>query len=87
MERQATSERAIEVKIQNENENMRIQLLKYNDISKIEEYAITKLHMIQPDKGAAIYMDISKNNFLPSTKNVVKPKGNTIISKIKSFLF
>jgi len=87
MERQTSKERTIASNLVIDNDNIEIVLAKYKDISKIEDYAITKLHMIQPDKGSAIYMDLSKNNFLVSHKDIAKSKGNEIINKIKDFLF
>jgi cell division protein FtsL len=87
MEKQVGKERSIESKLQIDNDNIKIQLAKYNDINKIEEFAINKLHMVQPDKGAAIYMDLNKSNFKDSSKKVIKNEGNDILNKIKSFLF
>jgi len=87
MERQTTKERIIASKLLIDNDSIAIQLAKYNDINKIEEFAVNKLHMIQPDKGSAIYMNLNKSNFPVPNKNITKNKGNNIINKIKDFLF
>ncbi|MBU5482989.1 cell division protein FtsL [Clostridium sp. MSJ-11] len=47
--------------INKDNENLRIELLKYNNLSFIEEIATTKLKMVKPTKADIIYVDMTKD--------------------------
>ncbi|MEW9093651.1 MAG: cell division protein FtsL [Clostridiaceae bacterium] len=46
--------------INKDNENLRIELVKYNNLSLIEEIATTKLKMVKPTKADIIYVDMTK---------------------------
>jgi hypothetical protein len=47
-----------------ENENLKVELVKYNNIQYIEEVAVNKLNMVTPDRNDAIYANISKNTII-----------------------
>ncbi len=47
-------------KINKQNENLTVELVKYNNLGYIEDTAINKLHMIQPQKSSAVYADLNK---------------------------
>nr|WP_070109219.1 cell division protein FtsL [Clostridium acetireducens] len=56
-----------------ENENLRVELVKYNNIQFVEENAVEKLKMVSPKRENAIYCDLDKNNF---KKNLNKENSN-----------
>jgi cell division protein FtsL len=43
-----------------ENENLKVDLVKYNNIQYIEDVAVNKLGMVTPNRNDAIYADVSK---------------------------
>ena len=47
-----------------ENENLKVELVKYNNIQYIEDVAVNKLGMVTPDRNHAIYANISKNSII-----------------------
>ncbi|WP_315114425.1 septum formation initiator family protein [uncultured Clostridium sp.] len=47
--------------INKDNENLRIELVKYSNLSLIEEIATTKLKMIKPTKADIMYVDMTKD--------------------------
>lgn len=71
-----------------ENENLKVELVKYNNLRFIEETATNKLHMIQPDKNAAIYVKLDKNYFpnIAEKDDKIVSQQN-LIQKIKNLLF
>lgn len=52
------------VTLNKENENLKVELVKYNNIQYIEEVAVNKLNMVTPDRNDAIYANISKNTII-----------------------
>ena len=70
-----------------ENENLKVELLKFSNIHYIEEKAISQLHMIRPDKDQVIYTDLSKNNFGKLTKEKVENKQQNLMEKFKNMIF
>lgn len=46
--------------INKDNESLKVELLKYNNLSLIEEIATTKLKMVKPTKADIIYVDMTK---------------------------
>jgi cell division protein FtsL len=47
-----------------ENENLKVELVKYNNIQYIEDVAVKKLGMVTPDRNDAIYADVSKETII-----------------------
>jgi hypothetical protein len=45
-------------KIQETNENTRVQMAKLSNIKSLEETAVGKLGMIIPDKAQVVYIDV-----------------------------
>ena len=71
-----------------ENENLKVELVKYNNLRFIEETATSKLHMIQPDKNAAVYVSLDKNYFPNAAEKDDKMVSQqNLIQKIKNLLF
>jgi cell division protein FtsB len=83
----ATFKAKAEIEVLNkENEAYKVQLIKFKNISYIEEIATEKLHMVKPRISDIEYCNLSKNNL--ETKEVSEVKiSNTIISKIKNIIF
>ncbi|MCY6354032.1 hypothetical protein [Clostridium sp. ZS2-4] len=68
-----------------ENENLRIGLLKFNNIKEIEKISVGQLNMIPKSKTNVVYIDLQKNNFKKVEEN--KEKGGSFIEKLKKILF
>lgn len=69
-----------------ENESLRINLLKYNDINLLEEEAFKNLNMIPKSRVNDIYIDLDKNNFKNNIQEGEKESDN-LFSKIKKILY
>lgn len=81
----------IETKIQissiNEsNEDLRIQLLKYKNISFIEDYGVNELNMIAPNFDTRAFTDLNKDNFINTTEDNINVEGS-FIHKLKSIFY
>lgn len=68
------------------NDNLKIELVKYNSISNVEVTAKEELDMVKPSRADIIYCDLKKNNFVVE-KPKVEEKEENFMSKIKDFLF
>ena len=73
--------------VQQSNEALKIELVKVSGIEIVKSTAENNLHMINPDRKQAIYMDLSKDNFAEAPKDDREGKTKEIISKIKNLLF
>ncbi len=63
--------------VEKENENLKVELVHYNNLSNIEKVAGQNLKMVPPDKDSAIYTDLSYNNFkAENSKNHIGEKHN-----------
>jgi cell division protein FtsB len=69
-----------------ENEAYKVELIKFRNISYIEEIATTKLHMVKPKISDIQYCNLSKDN-LETKENTEVKISNHIISKIKEIIF
>lgn len=73
--------------INRQNENLTVELVKYNNLEYIEKNAESKLNMVVPDKGNAVYTNLNK----PIIKNQVDTdkiktqKG--ILNKLKQLIW
>lgn len=70
-----------------ENENIRVDLLKYNNIQYIENIAVNKLHMIYPDKGSAVYTDLKKQNVKLIDNKEKETQIKNLWNKLEKMLF
>lgn len=68
-------------KVQEANENTRVQMAKASNIKGIEETAVTKLGMMIPDKSQIVYIDVkpltskseqSKTGLKTATNEIIK---------------
>lgn len=75
--------------ISRENENLKVELLKYDNIKYIEKVATEKLNMERPNLGHAVYCDLGTKYFKQNTKEngINKGKKISFIEFIKSKLF
>ncbi|ACA53764.1 cell division protein FtsL [Clostridium botulinum] len=77
--------------VEKENENLKVELVHYNNLSNIEKVAGQNLKMVPPDKDSAIYTDLSYNNFkTENSKNHIGEKHNAFLeffSNLKKVLF
>lgn len=46
--------------INKQNENLKVELVKYNNLQYIEDNAANKLHMVVPDTQNAVYINLDK---------------------------
>ena len=46
--------------ISRQNENLTVELVKYNNLKYIEDDAVNKLKMVVPNKQNAVYIDLDK---------------------------
>lgn len=71
-----------------QNENLKVELVKYSNLQYIEDKAVNSIHMIQPEKNSIIYMDLSTNNFNETDKKDGNDgKQKTIINEIINSIF
>lgn len=69
-----------------ENENLKIDLLKYNNIKNIESKASKELNMISKNGESVMYIDLEKNNFKnTSTEETEKSEG--IVKRLKDIFY
>jgi cell division protein FtsL len=68
------------------SEDLSINLLKFNNISYIEEVATKELKMIEPKSTNAIYCNINSIEEI-ATSSANEEKGDSLLSKIKNLLF
>lgn len=74
--------------INRENENLKVELVKYNNLQYIEDIATNKLQMLPPDKGAAVYTDLGKENIkITEKKEQDKVEKQNIWNKLAKVLF
>lgn len=65
------------------NDNLKVELVKYNNLHYIEEVATTKLKMITPNRNDAIYCNISKEKIV-STSDQSNTKSSLLSKVVKS---
>ena len=72
--------------LKEENEDLSVKLLKFNNISYIEEVATKELKMVEPKSTNAIYCNINAIEEI-ATSSTNEEKGDSLLSKIKNLLF
>lgn len=70
-----------------ENENLKVELVKYNNLQFIEETATNKLQMTKPDKGLAVYTNLSKEVIQSREKKKEIEEQKNIWNKLRKVLF
>lgn len=70
-------------KVQEANENTRVQMAKMSNIKSIEETAISKYGMVIPDKSQVVYIDIKPlTSLTEQSKEGTKTAANEFVQKI-----
>lgn len=87
MQRELNSIKSNINNINKENENLRVELVKYSNIMQIEDIAINKLHMVKPDKSMAVYTDLSKEIVQSTEKKKQVEEQQNIWNRLKKLLF
>jgi cell division protein FtsL len=67
------------------SDNLKIQLVKYNNINYIDKMAKEKLNMIEPNRADAEYCNLNENYFRMPEENPAEEKS--FLTKIKELLF
>jgi cell division protein FtsL len=68
-----------------ENENLKVELVKYNNIQYIEDVAVNKLGMVTPDRNDAIYADVSKETIITAESESNEGKNAVTVLAEKIF--
>lgn len=87
VQRQLAKVKANITTLDSQNESLKITLLKNSNIQQIEDSAVNKLHMVQPDKSQIIYADLTKDNFAKEIKDDKKNSQQNLFMRIKNMLF
>jgi cell division protein FtsL len=74
------------LELKNENDALKVEISKYQDINKIDEIAREELKMVSPSKVDVLYCDFGDKYFKNSEEKKADNKGE-ILSKIKDILF
>ncbi|MDO5518041.1 MAG: cell division protein FtsL [Clostridium sp.] len=84
MQREVTELSSTIKYMKEENEALKVKILKYSSLSNIEGNAGSKLGMYIPSSGDVVKIDFSENYFKDVTadKNTVKNANKTLFSKI-----
>lgn len=72
--------------ISKENDSYSVDLIKFRNISYIEQTATAKLHMVKPKVSQIQYLNLSKNN-LKTIENPDVKLSNEVVNKIKNIIF
>lgn len=73
--------------INKENENLKVELVKFNNLKYIEDMATKKLNMVSPTKSNIMYCNLKNEIIKPSEKQSNVQKDEGIIKKFFSKLF
>lgn len=89
LQREVNSINSTISKLNKENENLRVQLVKYSNIQYVEELSTNKLKMIKPDKNNLVYCDLKKQLVKVDNKLEDKnlEKNQSVMKKFFSKLF
>lgn len=68
------------------NDSLRFQLAQYNNINYVEQKAAA-MHMVEPDKKTAVYVNLNKQNIVSDKNSEANNKSMSFFEFIKSKLF
>ncbi|MGL4730982.1 MAG: septum formation initiator family protein [Clostridium sp.] len=78
-------------KVKAENESMKVQLIKFNNLSYIENIAINELGMKKPEASKALYMNLTTNDNNATSNDgsnaSSKSFAKNFLEKLKNLLF
>lgn len=69
-----------------QNDALRFQLAKYNNINFVQQKS-ADLHMVEPTKGTAVYVNLNKQNIVSDSNVQNNSKSMSFLEFIKSKLF
>lgn len=72
--------------IQKENDDLKLKMVKYNNMQYIEETATSKLHMVRADKNSVIYANLTNNYFQDSKQKKTGLQNYSFFEKILNFI-
>lgn len=87
MQQQLNSVKSNINEMNKENDNLKVELVKYNNLHYIEDVATNKLHMISPNRNDAIYANISKETIISTSTGANSDSGTSFISKMVKKIF
>ncbi|AZV55994.1 hypothetical protein DMR38_04915 [Clostridium sp. AWRP] len=73
--------------INKQNENLRVELVKYNNLGYIEDNAINKLQMKVPDKGNAVYINLDKKIIKVEENSDESEMHKGILNELKQLIW
>lgn len=73
--------------INKENENLRVELVKFNNLQYIEDVATKKLNMVSPTKSNIMYCNLKNEMVKASEKQLDVQKDEGLIKNFFSKLF
>ena len=85
MQKQLNSINSNITELSKTNDNLKVELVKYNNLHYIEEVATTKLKMITPNRNDAIYCNISKEIIISTSGQ--SDTNTSFLSKIIKSIF
>jgi cell division protein FtsL len=70
-------------KVQEENDNIKVEMAKLNNIKSIEKMAVGKLGMVVPDKKQVVYIDVKPLTSLKENKELkTASEAGKVVQKI-----
>lgn len=73
--------------VSRDNESLKIELIKFNSMGYIEDYAENTLKMVKPAKDTAVSINLDKQNFTIDVKENEKSVKKNLWAKILSIIF
>lgn len=73
--------------INKDNENLRVELVKFNNLQYIEDVATKKLNMVSPTKSNIMYCNLKNEMVKAPEKQLETQKDEGLMKKIFSKLF
>jgi cell division protein FtsL len=87
MQRQLNSVNTNINELNKDNESLKVDLVRYSNIQYIEDTAINNLHMLPPDKGAAVHKDLDKEIIKTADKKSEEQMSKNLWNKVTKMLF
>lgn len=88
MQKQLNTTKSNITELNKQNDNLKVELVKYNNLQYIEEVAVNKLKMVPPIKDNAVYCNTDKERVITASKAVASDKGpGNIVAKVIKSIF
>lgn len=86
MQKQLNTTQSAIADLNRQNDSLKVSLVERGNVSQVQDVAVNKLNMVEPNKNVAIYTDLTKDNFNNETQNTAD-KNNNIVGKLIKALF